>query len=1169
MILNIFFTIIMVALAVWDSWSFEKKQYKNFKSLIMSVGILGTFAGIFVGLLGFDTRNLLESVPTLLDGLKTAFYTSIVGMGLAIALSIYQKGRGIEKKSSEIGFIATQSHKFDELLHLRDISNMVHVLHNIHTQITKNHIQKDSFESELKTLLKDIDTSLHKALETFASGASKELIKALEIVISDFNTNLKEQFGENFKQLNEATKNMLVWQDNYKEQIEYNTQHLLEIQKTLQDAKNCIEESTHAILASKVNMEEIQQYHAKNSHIQEQLTQALHTLHTLETTFEEKLQAISMLKDSSIEALQTSKDFILSLRESKENLYEYLKHYENKLTEFLNQNLERLNETHLTLKAQNNAILESMQNSHASFTDSLNQTHTAALESFKDASETSTNLAKTINNDLQIKSNAILELSQSSKAYTDSLLEKLDEMSKKSMQYAQDMHGQLQNLYTEKFEILNTNISQTTQTLQNTLHENALNLKTFTQDSLQIITASFNERDKILQDSLQNNHQVISDSISTLHTTFQEKVVADYALLQDKITTHLQTAQETLHTYIKDNIDKTKEYFDENNQLIHTSTKKHNENIKSMHEISLEHIHNNLDSVKHFLTHSQQESLNTLENLHKNALDKMEHTNTQTMQNTVDNLHKLQHDYKENLESQIKIVNDNLQQEIQTLHKNTHETYEILQKNLESQHTATTDSILEIMKNSSQYFIQTSGDFHDLLKGQYKRMNATFDKHTQELSQFLDNQMQNLQTNLELQNTSLKESFESQAQHLNHSLIQKSDILHEFLQTQTIHLDTNLQQMLNKLNKMLEHNYMNLSEMLEKDNTLIVKSLDSQAIHISNNLIQSHKNFDDFLHTTYEKFSQNANSLFEKFSSSTLALSKNFTITSDSVKNDLESLMQTISNTHLQSQKIYDEKMQNNLDKQRDIIENIESQSQRFYQNLDTNLNNLIQQITVASNEMTQSCQTMTQDVRTLQHTNQSLHENLLKNTNELTQHFYTNLESNLTHFTTNFTTQLQHITQQNEDLLQSFGQKITHFDAILGNFESNSKQSFGELQTNFKNLCVQYIKLIQASMQANLKNQNLATQEINTAILAIKDTIITLTESSNTLFDTQKAALNEVVEHFKANIQEIVKQGSLLHENLGNNLELLDEKMEKMTQNFANNYEWFLKKVREIMGVA
>ena len=59
------------------------------------------------------------------------------------------------------------------------------------------------------------------------------------------------------------------------------------------------------------------------------------------------------------------------------------------------------------------------------------------------------------------------------------------------------------------------------------------------------------------------------------------------------------------------------------------------------------------------------------------------------------------------------------------------------------------------------------------------------------------------------------------------------------------------------------------------------------------------------------------------------------------------------------------------------------------------------------------------------------------------------------------------------------------------------------------------------------------------------------------------------MVEHFKANIQEIVKQGSLLHENLGNNLELLDDKMEKMTQNFANNYEWFLKKVRETMGVA
>jgi len=38
-------------------------------------------------------------------------------------------------------------------------------------------------------------------------------------VIRDFNVKLNEQFGENFKRLNEAADKTLVWQDRYRQQI--------------------------------------------------------------------------------------------------------------------------------------------------------------------------------------------------------------------------------------------------------------------------------------------------------------------------------------------------------------------------------------------------------------------------------------------------------------------------------------------------------------------------------------------------------------------------------------------------------------------------------------------------------------------------------------------------------------------------------------------------------------------------------------------------------------------------------------------------------------------------------------------------------------------------------------------------------------------------------------
>lgn len=46
--------------------------------ILTTLGILGTFTGVFLGLLDFDVRLINKSVPTLLEGLKVAFATSFL-----------------------------------------------------------------------------------------------------------------------------------------------------------------------------------------------------------------------------------------------------------------------------------------------------------------------------------------------------------------------------------------------------------------------------------------------------------------------------------------------------------------------------------------------------------------------------------------------------------------------------------------------------------------------------------------------------------------------------------------------------------------------------------------------------------------------------------------------------------------------------------------------------------------------------------------------------------------------------------------------------------------------------------------------------------------------------------------------------------------------------------
>lgn len=65
----------------------NRRWAENIPSIISTLGVLGTFYGITSGLLIFDSNNLDTSIPGLLDGLKTAFFTSIAGMVGSLILS--------------------------------------------------------------------------------------------------------------------------------------------------------------------------------------------------------------------------------------------------------------------------------------------------------------------------------------------------------------------------------------------------------------------------------------------------------------------------------------------------------------------------------------------------------------------------------------------------------------------------------------------------------------------------------------------------------------------------------------------------------------------------------------------------------------------------------------------------------------------------------------------------------------------------------------------------------------------------------------------------------------------------------------------------------------------------------------------------------------------------
>ena len=244
--------IVMMYFAIKDNNSYKTDNHQDYKSLIISTGVLGTFVGILIGLWGFDTDNIKDSVPELLEGLKTAFVTSILGMTISIFLSAIQKKSGKGQSEDELGILNQISNRLEILEQISENTKYLETIPLMNTKLDSidtniKHLSADisSVKEEmrsnqkmlfefLETSLNNVNRTLEEAIEVLAEGATKEIIKALEGVIQDFNNNLTEQFGDNFKQLNDAVKNMIDWQNNYKSSIEKTEEHLKTLITTIE-----------------------------------------------------------------------------------------------------------------------------------------------------------------------------------------------------------------------------------------------------------------------------------------------------------------------------------------------------------------------------------------------------------------------------------------------------------------------------------------------------------------------------------------------------------------------------------------------------------------------------------------------------------------------------------------------------------------------------------------------------------------------------------------------------------------------------------------------------------------------------------------------------------------------------------------------------------------------
>ncbi|MEX0622392.1 hypothetical protein [Saccharospirillum sp.] len=182
-------------------------------SILTSIGIFGTFLGVALGLNEFDTGSIQSSVPALLEGLKTAFWTSIAGLLGALTIKFRYAVASMRVRAHRE---AKQTATMDDLAwHLERISNHLATedAEPVSSLLKQQHdarmVQHKQLEATIRNYQADMTEANQQALQ-----------QAIGHVMREFNTRIEEQYGENFRQLNQAVGQMISWQKEHREAIE-------------------------------------------------------------------------------------------------------------------------------------------------------------------------------------------------------------------------------------------------------------------------------------------------------------------------------------------------------------------------------------------------------------------------------------------------------------------------------------------------------------------------------------------------------------------------------------------------------------------------------------------------------------------------------------------------------------------------------------------------------------------------------------------------------------------------------------------------------------------------------------------------------------------------------------------------------------------------------------
>lgn len=438
-ILLIAIIVVIILMTIIGLWKIPHQQVNAFASIVTVIGVFGTFLGIAIGLYDFDPENIEASVPELLEGLKVAFGSSIVG----ILGSILLKGVALNRQRKQASSKKPQGATIDDLAETLKAIYEIQQSEGEETRETLRAIEKSltgDGDSTVLTQLQKLRTTFIDAFKDFATQMAENntqaLIKALEEVMRDFNAKINEQFGDNFKQLNEAVGRINDWQEQYRQQMD-------ELAKEFRIAADSIEKSRQSL-----------EIIAERS---DAIVSSAEKLDPILQTLQDQIEAFSALADNARNAFpiiegrlnQLTDDFSQAVTKTIDDSHA-----------FMEKQREALGDQSQQLKEMVENTSTRLQEMTDDFSKAVTKTIDDSHDSMEDQREALQNFTGVIGDVIQSTSQELESINRQLRTETERVFrESADHITQLTSQLATNLDSALETQLTKSIESLGSQLT--------------------------------------------------------------------------------------------------------------------------------------------------------------------------------------------------------------------------------------------------------------------------------------------------------------------------------------------------------------------------------------------------------------------------------------------------------------------------------------------------------------------------------------------------------------------------------------------------------------------------------------------------------------------------------------------------------------------------------------